>query len=143
MGFSANQLSGTDDSNTYWFIINDKEYSINNPAANIGDNYTYQDIIDLVNGEIESDGFKGYIIGDAPDQRYRIYNESVKGFGSTISVESGISGLDLWSSLTGYTPSSISLSVEAEVEIDITTLSDDLGYMYNKAYYGRSFFRGN
>lgn len=103
--------SGLSASTTYYFKVNTVEYSITTG----GSPPTYAEVANLMDAEITSAGFRAIIVGTAPSEDIRVYNDDVRGSGSETLLSLGTTGTDLFTSLTGF------------VDFDDPVLGDALG----------------
>lgn len=96
---TATDPSGLSTSTTYYFQVNSVEYSITTGSTTP----TYEDVAQLMDSELQSVGFRAVIVGSAPSQDIRIYNDGTRGDGSTTNLDNGVTSPDLFTSLTDFT----------------------------------------
>lgn len=90
-------LSGLGNSTTYYFYVNETEYSITT-----GTDPTFEDVNDLMHGAINADGYRAIIVGTTPNEDIRVEDRNRKGSDSKVIMSSGSTGLDLFTSLNGF-----------------------------------------
>ena len=95
---TSTDLSGLSASTTYYFKVNTVEYSITTG----GSPPTYAEVAGLMDAELISAGFRSIIVGTAPNEDIRVYNDAVRGSGSETILGLGTTGTDLFTSLTGF-----------------------------------------
>jgi hypothetical protein len=93
-GIIATDPSGLANSTTYYFKVNNVQYSIIT-----GVSPTFQDVANLMDVALDSAGFSVTIVGTAPNQDLRIRNVNVRGIGSTCNLSPGTTSPDLFSNL--------------------------------------------
>lgn len=95
---TATDLAGLTNGVTYYFFLNSVEYSIT-----AGTNETYETVSTLINNAVSGDGYESVIVGTAPNQDIRIRDIDRRGTQSKVILDFGVTGTDLFSSLTGFT----------------------------------------
>jgi hypothetical protein len=91
-------LSGLSDSTTYYFYLNETEYSITT-----GTSPTYEDVNNLIHSAISGDGYESVIVGVTPNEDIRVKDIARRGSESKVVMDSGVSGPDLFTNLNGFT----------------------------------------
>lgn len=91
-------LSGLSDSTTYYFYVNNTEYSITT-----GTSPTYEDVNNLMNNAISGNGYESIIVGTSPNEDIRVRDLARRGSDSKVVMDSGTSGPDLFTALNGFT----------------------------------------
>lgn len=91
-------LSGLTDSTTYYFYLNETEYSITTDT-----NATYEDVNNLIHSAISGNGYESVIVGTAPNEDIRVKDIARRGSDSRVVMDSGTSGPDLFTNLNGFT----------------------------------------
>lgn len=98
MGIDSTLQSGLSDATTYYFKVNDVEYSITT-----GTGPTFQDVANLLDTALDAAGFNVYIIpasNNEGGEDIRVYNEGVRGSGSVCVLDHGDTSPDLFNSLS-------------------------------------------
>lgn len=108
-------LSGLTSYTNYYFFANNKEYRVYTGALTP----TFEQLILLMDLELRRDGLTAFAVGPFSNKDIRVANASIKGSGSSIRLASGVSGLDLFASLNGFT--ALDSPVEG-LDVDIQSL---------------------
>lgn len=93
MGIVATDPSGLADTTTYYFKVNGTEYDITTGASP-----TYEDVANLIDVAISGAGFGAKIVPADDGEDIRLYNDAVRGSGSSAVLAQGDSSPDLFTS---------------------------------------------
>ena len=130
MGIIATDPSGLADTTTYYFKVNGVEYDITT-----GSSSTYVDVAALIDTALDGAGFGAKIVpasdGEGGED-IRVYNDAVRGSGSTCLLDNGDTSPDLFVNLNFWPnfrkapvpalePSSESFVIEREMSGGVQT----------------------
>jgi len=149
MGIIATDPSGLADSTTYYFKVNDVEYSITTSTGP-----TFQDVASLMDTALSGAGFDVFVVGVIPDQDIRVKNVGIKGIGSVCVLSQGATSPDLFSNLNFWsrfrfpkvnTAPKLDLIATVQGGVAITggaayTSTGEESRYYGEMYYGDGYY---